>query len=822
MIKKIIITKKGNNNNKKESIIKNRYIRQNQRIRTNVQEAITKQNDLQNKSLIIQENKKGIKKLVKLFKRNVKAKGIPVRITNIINKKAQFLKRKRPVVISKNEKGVNATKNLQKIKEKSINLVAFRTRAQAINYKVNLHLAQELTAKEVLAIEDLNSNTSVKQDISLFLELKEDINKVQLKNVQNFYQKATNALIYNKKELITTIKRPYQKSSKRIFKKLLLIKKRLNTLSNYSINLVKKTKVYKKKQKKEKIIYIQSKKSCRKIRKKSLKFQWKTKQQFLKRKKKGLLIKYKQKTNVQEKERLLQEFKNNKSLLQGQEDSLNTKLSAGLQKRLVKRFEDRSSNSIKSLQKRYLELYKYLILFKPRHKNKHRLSKKGKRDKIKRLRKKGGKNKVKRLKTKNNKLLKKVEKKQNIRVAGQIRKKVITLVVNEIDKKRERSKENVIKVLLNIIRGVSVGQEYITSNFGKNLLMYKYKYLSGIQNIANKAQASLDLTENDLQERLIVDFLNKKDFSKVLETETQLLRKFYEFVKISKEFPKNWVPPAVFQPFFEKFIAKKRDYRNTTRMLNQMTGFQKKYNIVNNIITIASENKIYNFKLPKKRLKVPTIRSIYKGLKLIGIPYYKTKKKYKIKRRLRLLRKRRKLKNKLRRLKRLGKKLPIRKLKIRKKKKDKAKIKVGVLKIKIRRRNMFLVFRDRTTNKVEAVTSARREYYRIFNTNDIDPMNKKKRNSKETTVKTKGPIGRYISTDHFRVRVLTQAFLDLRHKLRYKMLDIEIEKKYKKRFVRTIYKKYWYVFKPQGLFRICKFVKNKAHGQMRRKKARRI
>jgi hypothetical protein len=813
MIKKIIIIDKGKNK------IKTRNLKQKQRIRTYVQEAIkkNKQNDLQNKSLIIQDNKQTIKNLVKIFKRNGKVRGIPVKITNIINKKAQFLKWKRPIVINKNEKGINATENLKKIKDKIINLVAFKTRAQAIHYKLKFKLTNLYKNKRILIVDNITSKKIVNKSNNKLLKIKQEIKATQIQSISNLYKKTAKALLIAKKEVVTKFNSPKDKKKQRIFKKLLLLKKRINRFINYNTILLKKKNTYKN----EKIIYIQTRNVAKKIKNKLLKFKWKTSQQFLKRRKKGLLIKYKQKRKEQEKKRLIHEFQSNKGLVN--KNKRMTIKTASLHETLNQRFDDRSSSSLKILQKRYLDLYKFLILYKPRHKNntKPRLSKRVKSDKIRRIQKKGGIKRIK-AKVKQNSLKKKVEKKQSIRVRGQVRKKVITLVINEIDKRNEKSKENVVKVLLNIIRGISVGQEYINSNFGKNLIMYKYKYFSGIQNVANKAHTTLNIVDEDLQERLIKEFINKKDFSKALETETQLLRKFYEFVKIAKEFPKIWVPRAVFQPFIEKFIAKKKEYKYTKKLLNQMTGFQKKYNIINNIIAVSDENKVYSFKLPKKRLKVPTIRTIYKGLKLIGIPKYKTKKKYQNKKRLRLLRKRRKLKRKLKKLRKLGKKLPVRKIKKKKKKKEKTRIKVGVLKIKIKRKNMFLVFRDRKTNKVEAVTSARREYYRIFNTNDIDPMNKKKKNTKETTVKTKGPIGRYISTDHFRIRVLTQAFLDLRHKLRYKMLDIEIEKKYKKRFVRTIYKKYWYVFKPQGLFRICKFVKNKAHGQMRKKKARRI
>ncbi|KAN0004760.1 hypothetical protein ACTFIU_002002 [Dictyostelium citrinum] len=85
----------------------------------------------------------------------------------------------------------------------------------------------------------------------------------------------------------------------------------------------------------------------------------------------------------------------------------------------------------------------------------------------------------------------------------------------------------------------------------------------------------------------------------------------------------------------------------------------------------------------------------------------------------------------------------------------------GVLRITIRRRNMFLACQNKRTKHVDTTLTARQEYYRIYNTRDFDVSESQKgrRDLKATTVKPKGPIGRFISTEVFRRRVITQALI---------------------------------------------------------------
>ncbi|KAM9977953.1 hypothetical protein ACTFIY_004504, partial [Dictyostelium cf. discoideum] len=127
------------------------------------------------------------------------------------------------------------------------------------------------------------------------------------------------------------------------------------------------------------------------------------------------------------------------------------------------------------------------------------------------------------------------------------------------------------------------------------------------------------------------------------------------------------------------------------------------------------------------------------------------------------------------------------------------------------------------TKHIDTTVTARQEYYRIYHPKEIDPLAiKKKQALKSTALKPLGPIGRVIGTDLFRRRVITQVLLNLKAQIKYNVLDIEIRNPGVHSIINTILYKLWYIYEDQGLLRMYKFKKNKAHGSMRPKKQRRL
>jgi hypothetical protein len=778
MIKKI----KNFKNKKQNRYYKNtENFKNKNQIRKNVKASLknTIKNDGDN--LVKKRIKEQIQLLLAVYKQNII--GTPVKITNI---GAKSKKTQRPKVIIENESGINKDVVLNK------KVLAFRNRALAFKYKLTLNRLNSQLQKEYVSLQ--NVKLQLESDL-----IPNDIESYETKYATSFTiperkhtikRKILNILTEQYKHAVNIIKTEpdslgYNKISKikinkKKWRKFLKIQKYLTKINNQKdaafLTIIEENIAKKK-------LILQNKKYFRLFKKRCGTLKWLITKQRLRR---SILKAY----SPESENKHIVELKklHDKFIKEEKEPEPEEIIIKDYSIKLLKKYKEKTNNTPKDLENNYKTLLNYLTKINSRT-NKG-LSKRLEKGKI------------------NGYILKGIEK-QIRRVTQNSRKKVITLVLNQ---QQEQNNQLVVKVLLNILRGL--GQQKSVSG---NIILNKY--LCGLKNfMENKVGIYETLAEN-VKMRMMNEILTKKEFAKILETQEELMQKYIAYCNIARKFPKKWVKPEIFRPFFAEFKAKKRDYkRNKKRVLRLLgTDLKNKYNVVNNVVN--EDNRIYNLRLPKKRNKVPTLKQIYKGLKKVGVPYYKTTKGYKLKKIRKLIKKQKREQ----RLKKLGIFIPKKKKKkVKKKVKKKTKLKIGVLRIKIRRRNMFLVFRDRKTNKVEAVTTARKEYYRIYNTKEVEPGNKKRRDSKETVVKAKGPIGRYISTDHFRSRVLTQAFLDLRHKLKYKILDIEIEKKYKKRFVQTIYKKYWYVFKSQGLFRMCKFAKNKPHGRMRKKKARRI
>ena len=718
------------------------------------------------KNLIKRINNIRIKLLLNFFKRNVI--GTPVKLTNIVTQKT------RPRVISKNEIGI-------KENPLSVNQIkVFNNEAEALNHKLNFKINKKNLLKNLI-IPHISINNEVLISDSHINTDKMEQGFKNLKKVSTILQYQ---ILYDAYELI-------RKSIKKTKKYNIFKYKNYNTQNLKKCikvaSKLKKLRIFSGKSLKRHVIFLQEKKAIKKLKKKMSTAFWKLRTGKSKNKVTKAYIKNQKKHRNEEKRirnYLINEKKNLLLLKTNIINNNKSDIDFDILNDIFKVTDDYSKKDEEYLKITYNTALMYLT--KIQRRNKKGISKKKSEIKIKNQIYQEGKKKI-------------------VRINGKIKKNIITLVVKEQAKKKEISKDIIIKVLLNIIRGI--GKQTINREVFK-----MYNYLEGLQKELDNSLPKIEVIEEQIKSRLINELMTKKNLNLVLEYQKELIQKYVEYNQVAKAFPKKWVRPEVFNPFIKEYYKKKNEFDKSKRKNYQFmgTGLNNIYNIISNVI--AEDNKVYTLKLPKKRLIVPSLKQIYKGIKNNSIPRYKKTKKYKRQQR-KLFIKQRKKERRLR-IKGIKKQRNI-------KKKKTTKLKVGVLRIKLKRRNMFLIFRDRKTNKVEASTTARKEYYKIYRPKETESGKLKKRDVKEPVIKAKGPIGKYISTDQFRVRVLTQAFLDLRHKLKYNVLDIEIEKKYKKKFIRTIYKKYWYVFKPQGLFRICRFVKNKAHGQMRQKKARR-
>ncbi|KAN0033200.1 hypothetical protein ACTFIV_000011 [Dictyostelium citrinum] len=269
------------------------------------------------------------------------------------------------------------------------------------------------------------------------------------------------------------------------------------------------------------------------------------------------------------------------------------------------------------------------------------------------------------------------------------------------------------------------------------------------------------------------------------------------------------------------------EYLKKAKYLNYGINSRNKITILNNVI--ESEKKLYNLRLPKQRVQVPTLLNIYKNIRQClseSRPQAKKEEErviYQFITKLEKLKRNRKRKQSNLRISKQHEIQTQKDESVKKEKIEQIPLKQGVLRITLKRRNMFLVCQNKSTKHVDTSLTARQEYYRIYNTKDFDAITQKgKKDLKATAVKPKGPIGRFISTEVFRRRVITQALLNLRAQIKYNVLDIEIRNPTSNPLIKTILYKNWYVYKNQGLLRMYKFTKNKAHGSMRQKKARRL
>ncbi|KAN0055621.1 hypothetical protein ACTA71_004295, partial [Dictyostelium dimigraforme] len=385
------------------------------------------------------------------------------------------------------------------------------------------------------------------------------------------------------------------------------------------------------------------------------------------------------------------------------------------------------------------------------------------------------------------------------KVTSQIVKKVLTYVIQKNQKQVESQKAIILKLLLNILRQRG---EFSTNVTIENI----YPYLLELNSL--KENSRMALFENNLKMRLLNDVLPYKGYETLVETSAKLLKQRLKYVRTrrSRQKYRGRVPYKAKQKYKERIRPIYYELKRLKRLRYMQYGvaIKNKFNILNNIM--ESDNNVYNLRLPKQRLKTPTLSRIYKGMRK-ALKYRRRNYGYRhnndyaqLQRFFRKIQaRRRKIKKAARaaararaRAKSPNQQFRTQKQKVRLQKKSKIKVakiplRQGVLRITIRRRNMFIAFQNLRTKHVDTTMTARQEYYRIFNTRDLESVNQKRRRDlKATTIKPKGPIGRFISTEIFRRRVITQALINLMSEMKYNVLDIELRKPMKTPIVRVL------------------------------------
>lgn len=417
---------------------------------------------------------------------------------------------------------------------------------------------------------------------------------------------------------------------------------------------------------------------------------------------------------------------------------------------------------------------------------------------------------------KNKELSKRNEKKLKKSIQQKFLKTVVIAVNHKKNQQKDSKKELIIKVLLNILR-----RKGEVPFEGKIDMVLPYlKELGRKQDDAKMNNLALNL-----QMRIVTDLLNYKGDTEVKNNHVALVRKRIDYLNYMSQNPRrsrNAGPRSDYKVIGKAKYQGKMMYAKLTeqRKMLENVALKNNYNILNNII--ESEKKLYKLRLPKQRVTVPTLYQIYervinhiKGFetKTQGV-YSKAKKFQNILTKLQAIKRNKKGTIKKRRLKKAQEETtaPVT-----------IPLTQGVLRITLKKKNMFLVLQNLSTKHIDTTVTARQEYYRIYNPKEIDPLEKKKKQAlKLTALKPLGPIGRVIGTDLFRRRVITQVLLNLKAQIKYNVLDIEIRKPGFHSIINTILYKLWYIYEDQGLLRMYKFTKNKAHGSMRKKKHRRL
>ncbi|KAM9955036.1 hypothetical protein ACTFIR_012880 [Dictyostelium discoideum] len=411
--------------------------------------------------------------------------------------------------------------------------------------------------------------------------------------------------------------------------------------------------------------------------------------------------------------------------------------------------------------------------------------------------------------SKTKELKKRDEKKLKKSIQQKFIKTVVIAGLNKKTQQRDSKKEVIIKVLLNILR--RKGEVPFEGN-----IEIPFPYLNELGR--KQGDAKMNNLALNLQMRIITDLLNYKGDQDVKLNHVALVRNriaYLEYMRQKPRKPRNAGKFYDYSPIGKANSLGKMMYAKLTEQKNMLekAALKNNYNILNNII--ESEQKVYKLRLPKQRVTVPTLYQVYervinhiKGLekRTQGVHAGKAKVKrfQNLIRKLNAIKRNKKGMRKERRVKKAQEETtaPVN-----------IPLNQGVLRITLKKKNMFLVLQNLSTKHIDTTVTARQEYYRIYNTKEIDPLTTKKKQAlKVTAIKPLGPIGRVIGTDLFRRRVITQVLLNLKAQIKYNVLDIEIRNPGVHSIINTILYKHWYIYEDQGILRMYKFTKNKAHG----------
>ncbi|KAN0036215.1 hypothetical protein ACTFIV_003231, partial [Dictyostelium citrinum] len=360
---------------------------------------------------------------------------------------------------------------------------------------------------------------------------------------------------------------------------------------------------------------------------------------------------------------------------------------------------------------------------------------------------------------------KKNEQKQHKSIQTQIIKKVITGVIQKTEQQQENQKALIIKILLNILRR----KGEVT---GEGDIDIAYPYLKEVKK--KQRQIQMAYVAANMKMRLVNDFIEYKGDSRLWGIHVNLInsrRQYLNLIDTEVEEGENMYQTSIYKTKLVPLRAEV-EYLKKAKYLNYGINSRNKITILNNVI--ESEKKLYNLRLPKQRVQVPTLLNIYKNIRQClseSRPQAKKEEErviYQFITKLEKLKRNRKRKQSNLRISKQHEIQTQKDESVKKEKIEQIPLKQGVLRITLKRRNMFLVCQNKSTKHVDTSLTARQEYYRIYNTKDFDAITQKgKKDLKATAVKPKGPIGRFISTEVFRRRVITQALLNLRAQIKY-------------------------------------------------------
>nr|YP_001876553.1 Mp36-like protein [Cavenderia fasciculata]ABX45227.1 Mp36-like protein [Cavenderia fasciculata] len=144
--------------------------------------------------------------------------------------------------------------------------------------------------------------------------------------------------------------------------------------------------------------------------------------------------------------------------------------------------------------------------------------------------------------------------------------------------------------------------------------------------------------------------------------------------------------------------------------------------------------------------------------------------------------------------------------------------KVGLFAIKLGKRNMYISIFDKKTNKLLTTMSARRAFIKQQKAAKKRDSFNDSRDKGNDADSGKARAGEEIKNSRFKKQLMFEMFFKATN-LRYKIMDIRYDKKYKTRELKTVLK---VPVKYAGVIRNIEINKQKAHGYMRKKKLRRL